>query len=131
MSPARSIVFDSNRPYGPLMKGDMLSCGPKWVRFDTTLSAGYTHGMQLAPLAGQPDKKHVISLQLSNLKQEYGWNAVAVVMNRYRSDNDIFFCDAPQHDLWIYSQFTCPWSNTLLTLVLDPTGAGHWSRCVR
>jgi len=24
------------------------------------------------------------------------------------------------HDLWIYSQFTCPWKDTLLTLIVSP-----------
>lgn len=124
MSLARSIVFDSSRPYGPLAYDDVVSCNPKWVRFDTKSSAGYSHGMQLGPLAEFSDKKHVISLQLSNMKQEYGWNAVAVVMNRCRSDNNMFLPDAPQHDLWIYSQFTCPWNNTVLTLVLHPAKSG-------
>jgi hypothetical protein len=38
------------------------------------------------------------------------------------STDDMFnkVCPMP-HNLWIYSQFTCPWENTLLTLVVSPS----------
>ena len=124
MSAICSLVFDCSRPYGPLTGDDTCSVGLKWVSFDAKSSTGYRHGMQLSPLAGLPDKKHVLSLQLTGLKHEYGWNAVAVVMNQDGGGADAMFGHEPlPHGLWVYSQFTCPWSDTLLTLVVDPTGS--------
>ena len=38
------------------------------------------------------------------------------------SKNDMFDSGKEDdHDLWIYSQFTCPWADTLLTLVVSPS----------
>lgn len=122
-----SLEFDARRPIGPLNDDETCTFGPKKVSFNAKSSAGYTHGMQLKRLQPRTDLHHVFSLKMSGLKQEYGWNAVAVVMNKYdgNPDTDDMFkvAYAMPHDLWIYSQFTCPWENTLLTLVVSPTNA--------
>ena len=40
--------------------------------------------MQLSQLAPQPKLNHVFSLKITGLKQEYGWNAVAVGISVFR-----------------------------------------------
>jgi hypothetical protein len=121
------LVFDRSRPFGPLEDDETCTVGRKAVSFDAKAALGYTHGVQLSPLSPKPTLNHVFSLKITGLKQEYGWNAVAVVMNKFdgnRPSDDMFTVErgrrpAP-HDLWIYSQFTCPWKDTLLTLIVSP-----------
>eukprot|EP00966_Prymnesium_polylepis_P010138 234048-Prymnesium_polylepis.1 len=83
--------------------------------------------MQFTALWPRPNMHHVFSLKITGLQQEYGWNAVAVVMNTHGgnpSTDDMFKTERPMpHKLWIYSQFTCPWENTLLTLIVSPADA--------
>ena len=120
------LIFDRSRPFGPLEDDETCTVGRKAVSFDARRSTGYTHGMQLIKLAPQPTLNHVFSLKITGLKQEYGLNAVAVVMDKFdgNSPNDDMFKQgatrAASHDLWIYSQFTCPWKDTLLTLIVSP-----------
>ena len=48
--------------------------------------------MQLTTLGNQPQKHHVFNFKLTGLKQEYGLNAIAVVMDKFdglRSQDDI------------------------------------------
>ena len=126
MAAVLPLTFDSSRPIGPLEEDETCTFGPKTVRFDAKKSTGYTHGMQLTALGNEPEKHHVFSLKLTGLKQEYGFNAVAVVMDKFdglRSQDDMFRKErgaAHNHGLWICSQFTCPWPNTLMTLVVSP-----------
>lgn len=122
-----SLEFDARRPIGPLNGDETCTFGPKKVSFNAMSSTGYTHGMQLKRLQPRTDLHHVFSLKITGLVADYGWNAVAVVMNKYdgNPDTDDMFkaAYAMPHDLWIYSQFTCPWENTLLTLMVSPTNA--------
>lgn len=124
------LAFDRSRPFGPLKDNDTCTVGIKTVSFDARASTGYTHGMQLIPLAPQPKLHHVFSLKVTGLQQEYGWNAVAIVMDKHDGNpvsNNMFTSEkqarSAPHDLWIYSQFTCPWANTLITLVVSPDNA--------
>ena len=125
-----TLAFDRSRPFGPLKDNGTCTVGLKTVSFDARASTGYTHGMQLIPLAPQPKLHHVFSLKVTGLQQEYGWNAVAVVMDKHDGNpvSDNMFTSEKQarpapHDLWIYSQFTCPWAKTLLTLMVSPNNA--------
>ena len=84
--PSRSeIYFDSSRSYGPLRGEDWCEHGNKWVQFHSKTSSGYELGMQLSTLDWtEPDKKHVITMELTGMKQDHGYNAIAVVMNPSR-----------------------------------------------
>lgn len=121
------LAFDRSRPFGPLKDNETCTAGIKTVSFDAKTSTGYTHGMQMIPLAPQPKLHHVFSLKVTGLQQEYGWNSVAVVMDKHDGNptSDNMFTSEKlarpkPHDLWIYSQFTCPWANTLLTVMVSP-----------
>ena len=90
-------------------------------------SSGDDLGMQLSTLDwAESDMKHVITLELTGMKQDYGYNAIAVVMdaNDPEGANDMF-CDSLaqgsyRHSLSLQSQFECAWPNTRFTLVIDP-----------
>lgn len=124
-----SLCFDPRRPIGPLKEGETCTFGPKTVTFDAATSQGYTHGMQLEALAPYPYKHHVFSLKITGLKQEYGWNAVEVLMDKFdglASCDDMFKKDRSSlqaYGLSISSQFTCPWESTLLTLKVSPSAS--------
>ena len=127
MLPIQTLEFDHRRPFGPLKDDESCTTSPKKVSFDAKHSTGYTHGMQLTRLAPRSDLHHIFSLNITGLIPDHGFNAVAVVMDKfdgnYLSDN-MFTIEKNErpvpHDLYIYSQFTCPWKNTLLTLVVSP-----------
>lgn len=127
--PHRSLCFDSSRTIGPLEEEDICTFGPKTVYFNSKKSLGYAYGIQLEELStnlqGHCVERHVFSLKITGLKQDHGWNAVAVVMDKFDDNpccNDMFRKDrssSEQHALWIRSQFTCPWEKTLLTIVVS------------
>jgi hypothetical protein len=117
------LAFDHSRPFGPLVGDETCTTGLKTVSFSAPWSRGYEFGMQLTRLSNELSKHHVFSLKLTSLQQEYGWNAVAIVMNKFTdnpSTDDMFRSERPSYNLWIYSQFTCPWKDTLLTFVISP-----------
>ena len=124
--PSRSqIYFDSSRPYGPLSGDDWCEHGRKWVQFHSKTTSGYDLGMQLSALDWtQPDMKHVITMELTGMGQDHGYNAIAVVMNADDpgGTNDMFRpIEGPyKHTLSLDSQFECAWPNTRFTLVIDP-----------
>ena len=133
MTHRRDLYFDSGRPYGPLSGDDWCEHGNKWVQFHSKTSSGYELGMQLSALDWtEPDMKHVITLELTGMKQDHGNNAIAVVMNADdpKGRNDMFHDPDPhdsslfhklsKHTLSLDSQFECAWPNTRFTLVIDP-----------
>jgi hypothetical protein len=127
MATAHQLVFDHRRPFGPLEDNDTCTTGLKTLSFDSKAKAiGYTHGMQLSPLLkhrAEAPMVHVLSLKLTGMVQEYGFNAVSVVMQRYDGGLDDIFsplCPARKYDLELISQFTCPWEHTRMTLAVDP-----------
>ena len=122
------LAFDFQRPFGPLQDDDTCTVGLKSVRFDGKAD-GYWYGMQMTQLIPHGVMKdYVLSLKITGLVPDHGFNAVAVVMQSFQtesiSDNDMFVLDESgdkkEHDLWITSQETCLWENTLLTLIISP-----------
>ena len=113
MTTRRNIHFDSSRPYGPLRDDDWCEHGNKWVQFHPKTSSGYELSMQLSALDWtEPDMKHVITLELTGMTQDYGYNAIAVVMNADdpKGTNDMFYNSIAQegsyrHTLSLESQF--------------------------
>ena len=99
MAARRDIYFDSSRPYGPLGGDDWCEHGNKWVQFHSKTSSGYELGMQLSALDWtEPDMKHVITMELTGMKQDHGYNAIAVVMNADdpKGTNDMFYISLAQ-----------------------------------
>lgn len=130
MATAHKLVYDHRRSFGSLDGNDTCTIGLKTVRFDTA-SAGYTHGMQLSPLMKHQEDKpmvHVLSLKITGMVQEYGFNSVSIVMDRYDGGLDDMFdprrASTNHYDLELISQFTCPWEHTLATLAVDPAKNG-------
>ena len=124
----QDIYFDSRRPHGPLCGDDWCEHGNKWVQFHSKFSSGYELGMQLSALnRSEQDNRHVITMELTGMKQDHGYNAIAVVMDAYdhTGSNEMFregsAEDFDKHTLTLYSQFECAWPNTRLTLVIDPS----------
>eukprot|EP00966_Prymnesium_polylepis_P179437 4154281-Prymnesium_polylepis.1 len=74
--------------------------------------------------------KHVITLELTGMEQDHGYNAIAIVINADdpNGTNDMFHKSiaeqgAYKHTLTLDSQFECAWPNTRFTLVIDPANA--------
>ena len=125
MAVRRSIYFDSSRACGPLDDEDWCEHGKKWVQFHSKTSSGYDFGMHLSALDwAEPDMKHVIAIELTGMQQDYGYNAIAVVMDAYDPNGTKDMLPLPHnHTLSLESQFECAWPNTRFTLVIDPTNA--------
>jgi len=126
--PTHKLEFDASRPFGPLKNDETCTIGLKKASFDAKSSTGYTHGIQLTRLEPRSDLHHVFSLKITGLMADHGMNAVAIVMDRVDGcdyHNNMFRKEKKSwpepYCLWIYSQFTCPWENTLLTLVVSPS----------
>ena len=108
------LCFDYSRPFGNFHDDDDLHCtlSRKSICFhNDRKGSGYEHGVQLTRL--QLDATvHVMSFRMEGLVQDYGLNAIAIVLTdsfELRSEN-----------LWkAYSQKFAPFEHCVVTLKLD------------
>lgn len=78
-----SLSFDLGKPYGPVFATGpaakwICKVSPKTIQFDAPHSWGYDCRVHLTSLKQAVSTPHVLSLALSGLVQDYGWNATRV-----------------------------------------------------
>lgn len=122
------LIFDHNRPFGPLQDGD--SCDvfaiSKRLQFHSSKSTGYDYGMQLSGFLDDCSMKHVFSIEMYHMVQKHGYNAIAVVFDKNGGDMFSEEDDDKNYDVWLKSQFICHWAATRVTIMLDPEGSKIW-----
>lgn len=118
---ARQLCFDFSRPFGSFDghctdNHDTLRCSlsRKTICFYNDKSgSGYNHGVQLSKLVPQ-STVHVMSFRMEGLVEEYGMNAIAIVLVREEAAMKL------EDSLWMAkSQCFAPFRECIVTLQLD------------
>lgn len=111
---AMPLCFDLSRPFGPLDDGVECCVSRHSISFRKGTHGGYTHYVQCTPLC-KADAIHVVTFRMSGLVQEYGLNAIAVVL--HNEDQDI--AELSQSEFCEYSQQFAPFPECCVTVALD------------
>lgn len=107
------LCFDLSRPFGPLDDGVECCVSRHSISFRNGQHCGYTHHVHCSRIC-KADAIHVVTFHVSGLVQEYGLNAIAVVLND--EDKDIAFSKDKYCE---YSQQFAPYPECCVTLALD------------
>lgn len=108
------LCFDLSRPFGPFDDGVECCVSSHSISFSNGKDCGYTHYVQCSPLR-KSNAIHVVTFRISGLKQEYGLNAIAVVLN----DEDQDIAELSGSKYCEYSQQFAPYPECCVTLALD------------
>ena len=120
VAPLYKLSFDRSRPLGKLDESDCVRCtlSNKMISFDDNglRFSGYAHAVQLSKLQ-QESLTHVMSFELRGMVQEYGFNAIAIVLSaedvklRDLGDERIIFGEV--------SQTFAPFASSWITLQIN------------
>lgn len=111
-----ALSFDLSRAFGTLHDDERVECtvSQKMISFENSgCSIAYDQPVQLCRL-DQEHSKHVVSFEFLGMVQEYGFNAIAIVLSA--EDATLKLSD----NLFVaYSQGFAPFASSWITLYID------------